>query len=393
MLLITRELNEKKYSIPKNVPPTTASKYFEVITRGYAKYLDAIAMCGNFCMVDQFRKLFEVLNKEKEYKDSSIRKYTTTIIRRLEELDFIGTDYLSKYKYIYLRQPAFAFHEGDYINSRRLNMKNEMKTDKFLTSLIKIEFLIDSGTSYSHENLNKQLLDITKMVLDIILESGNKYKFDTTTIRRIIEVGEYDKIKNIIINTRENNTRLGILRFIWGEIGREYKKLGMQGQTISNTPYHLKLNLLDDGSITLHYAPIIIIFDTSRDLEYYSLQSNKYFHTMFNLKGNTTHKIRDNFKNSRTFEYPHFNRVGYTVKVIGFDNALLEKKINILNLPYYSNNEYSPLIAPCESVFVDINNYLKYSSNNYSKDDYFVDINKTIDDMAVNKVNSKDILI
>ncbi|MCQ4924826.1 hypothetical protein NE686_17120 [Tissierella carlieri] len=389
--MIIEYLSKKEYSIPKNIPITTKSKYAEVIEKRYAKYLDVIAMCGAFCMIDQFSRLIEAFNKDKEYTRNSVNRYSTVITKRLEELGFIGSGYLSKYKYIYLRQPAFALYEGDYLNHRRLNIKNDLKTDKFLNSIIKVEYLIDYDDYFHYKTLNKQLLDITSEVLKLITSSGNNYRFDTTTIKRIIELGEYDKIKKIINNTRENNTRLGIVRFIWGELGREYKKLGMQGQTISNEPFYLKLNLLEDGSITLHYVPIIIIFDTARDLEYYSSQSNKFFHSMFNLKGNTTHTIKETFINTKELGYSHFNRVGYTVRVIGSDKEFLEKKIGILNKPYHGNNEYSPLVDPCSYIPVDVNKYLKYSSKNYNKDDIFRSINGRIQELSVNKIDVNDI--
>lgn len=380
--MILDNLNLKDYKIPINIPNTTRHRYMEVINKDYGKYLEAIALSGGFCMYKQFGKLLNAFNYYKDLSDGTIEVYTTSILKDIEDLGFIGSDYLNRNKYIYLRHPAFALVEGDYKTSKRLVLKNELKINRFITNIIKMEYLINYNNYFSSGTLDKQLLWVTEKVLDFIKKSGNLYKYDTTTIRRIIELGNYKDIKYIIDNTRENTTKLGVVRFIWSELGREFWKLGLQGQTIEETPFYFKLNMLNDGKITLHYAPNIILFDSSRDLQYYNTQSNKYFNMFFNMKSNATQRLKSEYINKNSFGYEHFNRVGYTVKVIGSIDAKLQDKIDILNRTYYradDTNEHSPLISPCTYVEVDIDDYFLYARNPSRNNNSFANANRRIE--------------
>lgn len=392
MIVVINTLCKKEYKMPINIPLNSKHRYVEALIKGYPKYIEAIGLCGNFCMFSQFEQLFKLFNLSNNYTESTINKYTPLLINDLERLGLIGTEYLNKYKYIYLRQPSFALITGDYKNNKRINKSAEMKTGKFLTSLFKIEYLINYDDVFLYKAFNDHLISISKHILELIIKTGNKYKFDTTTIRRIIEVGTYEGVKDIIFNTREKNTRLGIFRFIWGDIGKMFFKFGMQGHNIDNKPLHFKANIQDDGNFTIHYAPTIIIFDKLSGLDYYKTQSNKFFHDFFELQSNKTHKISEVYRNTGTFGYEHFNRIGYTIKIIGSNEDNLQSNINVLNIPYYENNEYTPLVAPCSSIVVDTDKYFKYANKEFlDKNSGFSDVSTNIDNIIniKKKNNSK----
>lgn len=60
-------LINKKYEVPLNIPLKYEHKYIEVISNGWAKYIEAITVCGNCCMLRQFTELINVMNKDKQY--------------------------------------------------------------------------------------------------------------------------------------------------------------------------------------------------------------------------------------------------------------------------------------------------------------------------------------
>jgi len=372
-------LKDKSYNIPVNAPLSSEHRYLDVINKGYSKYLDSIYQCGNLCMLSQFVDIVKNFEADRGFSENYYYKFSINIIKDLEKLGFISTHYLNRHKYIYLKQPTFALISGNYKVSRRANKRNDLKTEKFFSTIIRMEYLLKYGETFSHEYLDSQLLQITKAALNLIIDSGNTYKHDITTIKRIIELGTYKRIGTIVNNTRENNTRLGIIRFIWKELGKEFWKIGLQGQFISKKPYHFKLNLLPDGRITLHYAPMIMIIDSFYDTDFYKGQSNKFFHMFFNMNGNVTQSIKQEYLLNKDFSYPHFNRVGYTIKVIGSNERQLKEKINILNMPFDGDNQHSPLIAPCDYVCIDIEDYFKYSSNVSSDNKDFETANDNID--------------
>lgn len=360
--LIIKDLNNKKYNIPKNVPKSTKFKYIHIIQRDYSKYLEAISISGGMCMFMQFRKLVNAFYGNNSLADGTIRVYASSIINELEDLGFIGTEYLNKNKYIYLKHTAYALVEGDYKTNKRLRLKTELKIDRFTINITKMEYLIKYRESLSSAIIEEQLTLITKNILDLIIKSGNQYGFDINTIKEIIEMGTYCKVKKILDDSIEANIKLGVIRFLWSELAKELWKLSLQGQTIEATPFHLKLNLLKDGRITIHYAPTIIIFDTSKDLQFYANQSNNYFNIFYRMPGNATQVLKSEYIKNKDFGYPHFNRIGYTIKIIGSFEGKLQSKVDVLNIPYYredDTNEHTPLVYPCTFRQVEVANYFK----------------------------------
>lgn len=358
--MIIDTLSNKEYKMPSNVSIRNEYKYLKAITEGYAKYLEAISLCGGVCMLEQFAELINAFNKDADYSKKTLSIYASRIARDLEELGFVGLDFLNRYKYIYLRNPAFAIIEGDVENSKRFDKRRELRTNRFISSLMKLQYLIEFDDYFYYENMNSQLVEITKKAYKLILDNGNTYGYDVDTIEHIIELSSYEKVMPVLNGTIEPRTKLGVVRMLWGELGKEYWKLGRQSQTISRSPLYMELFLQDDGSVTIHYVPRIVVFDTYQGTRYYQAQSNKFFYMFFDLSQNNTQDMKKSYLESGTLLFNHFNRIGYSVILVGSDEVQLRNKSMIMNEHYYKDNDRSPLVMPCEYIVLDVNKYFKY---------------------------------
>lgn len=373
------KLKNKVYTIPLNIPTSSVSKYKEVIKFDYSKIIEAIALCGDIAMFNQFFELVRLLNSEKGCTDNGYKKAARTTISRLEGLGFIGTNYLNRHKYLYLKQPAYAVAEGDYLTHRRANLKQKLKTDKFIQSITKLQNFIENDFVYTYSNLFNQLMHITNLIYEKIKSVDNIYGYNLEGIEFIINQYKFVDIFEFIDASTENTCKLGILRILWGELGREYLKISKIGQTISDTPEYLQVNVLDNGMITLHYVPNIVIYDSLRGLDFYLKQNTKYFKMFFNLSSNNTMNLKKNYINNNNLGPLHYNRIGYTVTLIGSDMYQLLAKKDILNKPFIKSDEYSPLVKQCNYVPIDISNYLHSSSSKSKNNEVFIRSNEVLD--------------
>lgn len=231
------------------------------------------------------------------------------------------------------------------------------------------------------------MLGITIKALNIIKINKNSYNYDLETIEKIVELKSYEKITLYLNNKPEYKHKLGILRTIWTEVGKEFWKLSRQGYSISDTPVYLNLFISDNGEITLHYVPEIIIFDTSRDLEYYRNLSNNLFHLFVNIDKNSTLNLQKSYIETEELGYNHFNRIGYSCLVIGTNEEQLKAKIEILNNQYDGNNEYHPLVKPCSYIKLDTNNYFKQASIRAKKIKHYKKVEAKIDEILNEKMS------
>lgn len=346
-------------------------------------------------MLNQFAQLIDKMNKDKKYSENTLNVYTTNITNRLEELGFIGKGLLNNFKYIYTKRPAFAFQEGNYINNRKINKKTDFRTDKFLNTLIRLDYLIHYDSYYPYSNISHQLLEITKEAYSLIKNNNNKNGYDLKTIEKIIELETYEKISLYLSKYPEYKNKLGIIRTLWAEIGKEFWKLSRQGHSISDKPLYLKIFILDDGEIVLHYVPEIVIFDTARNLEYYKKQSNNFFHLFLDITNNKTQHLQKNFIDTKELGYDHFNRIGYTCLLIGTNETQLKIKAGILNKHYNQENDYHPLVSPCRYICLDTDKYLKQGSTTSIKNKSFIETEKKIEETlkslnAIESVNKEE---
>lgn len=355
---IVKKLNEKKYNIPKNIAKSTLKRYETVIKKGYGKYLELISKCGPLCMQSQFTELIKIFNEERPVKDSTLKIYTSNILKELEELGFIEREYLNNNKYIYLKYPTYALVVGDYKNSYRVDRKEDLKTDKFINSILKIEYFIKFRKILPYSNMHDQLLKITHDVYKLIIETGNKYNYDIEIMEKILSLKKYKDIVDYLNTINFIKTDIGIIRHIWQYLGKEYWKIGRYNSTISSNPFYFKINLLDDGRYTLHYIPEIIIFDTNKSLKYYSMKNNSLFHMFFHMPENDTRNMKRNYINEGVLGNEYNNIMGYVLTLIGTEEEKLIKKVEVINEIYESNNSYSPMIKKARYINLDIEKYI-----------------------------------
>lgn len=362
---IIEDLNEKKYDTPKGITSEySLKKYRSVIESDWAKYLDVLFRCGPFAMNQQFIELMKLFNPKKNNSENHWAVETTSIIKELEELKFVSTGYLNNYKYIYLKHPSYSLIIGNTKHKYRPNEKKDFNNETFIDSILRVEYFLKYKTALSYSNMHEQLYKITEMIYDLIIKKNNLYNYDIATIENILLIGKnkntnlYQNIINYINNTAETQSRLGIIRILWEHLGREYWKVGRLRNTISEKPYYLQLNHLENGEITLHYIPEIIIFDTNKSYDYYQNRNNIFFHMFFKIPGNNTRDIAENYNRKKVLGNKHENILGYKIKIIGFDEKILKKKADIIN-ESYGKKEYSPMLEKCDYVFLNIDKYLK----------------------------------
>lgn len=361
---IFKELKNKNYRVPEGISQNHSYKrYKTIIENGWGKYLDALTRCGPFSMRQQFEKLVKILESKKNLSDDSVNVLTTLILRELEDLKFISTDYLNNQKYIYLRKPTYTLIAGEHNHSYKVNFKKDFNNNTFMNSILKVEYLLNYNEIIDYSNMHNQLYMITKKFYNFIIQEGNSYNYNLSVIERILSICETNKTqiyRNVIkfINTTsESQAKLGIIRTLWTYLGKEYWKIGRQKETISKKPYYLQLNLLKNGEITIHYIVEIIMFDTNKSLDYYQSRNNTFFYMFFNMPDNHVKGIVKNYKNNHVLGNEYNNIFAYKVKIVGFDKETLIKKTDIINEPY-KINEYSPMAEKCEYIFLDMGNSL-----------------------------------
>lgn len=362
---IIDELNKKQYNIPEGISSEYGlKKYREVIKNDYAKYLDVLFRCGPFAMNQQLIEIVKMLDNDKNITDNHRAVEVALMVKNLEKLGFISTGFLNNYKYIYLKHPTYTLIVGSNEHKYRTNFKKDFNNETFVDSIMRVEYFLEYGETLDYSNMHNQLYEMTKMIYTLIIKNNNLYEYNIPAIENILMLGEnknsnlYRDIINYLNNTNEKEVKLGTIRVLWEDLGREYWKIGRLRNTISNKPYYLQLNHLDNGEITIHYVPEIIIFDTNKNYDYYKNRNNAFFYMFFNLPNNNTKNIANIYNEKGILGNKHSNILGYKVKIIGSNENALIKNSNVINKPY-NQNEYSPMVSKCDYVVLDINKYFE----------------------------------
>lgn len=386
------ELNKKKYNIPEGISSKYGiKKYIEVIQNDYAKYLDVLFRCGPFVMNQQFIEIVQMFDNNKNITDNHRAVEVALIIKKLEKLGFISTGFLNNYKYIYLKYPTYTLIVGNNEHKYRINFKKDFNNETFTDSIMRVEYFLKYGETIDYSNMHNQLYEITKMIYNLIIKNKNLYEYNIPAIENILTLGKntntnlYKNIINYLNNTNEKQVKLGIIRILWEDLGKEYWKIGRLRNTISNKPYYLQLNHLENGEITIHYVPEIIIFDTNKNYDYYKSRNNAFFYMFFDLPNNNTKNIANIYKEKGIFGSKHSNILGYKVKIIGSNEDALIKKTNIVDEPY-NKNEYSPMASKCEYVFLDINKYFEKEKRENTR--LFNEYEKKIEQTIIKEINN-----
>lgn len=338
--------------IPKNSPKSLQHKYIYIFNKNYDILLEQIYSVSLYSTFSQFQALYKKMNKS--LSDNYIKKKSSQILKELKELKFIEVDYINNNKYFYLKKAAIAIFTNDYNKVPRINHKKNMQNNRFLISLIKLEYFILSDINISLSNLNYHLRSITKKIHYAVTKYQLSYNI--SDIEYILNEFDIKKIQKKLEGYSSDN----ILRLIWFDLYNIYYKLSLQHQTVFLNPKYFNLYIVDK-TLRIHYVPNIIIFDF-HDVKYYQNKINSLFHDFFNINTNVTSDIQSNYKSSKTLGLKQNNRIGYSMTIIGYDKASLMDKIHFINTSLNNKNSHSPLVDNVNFIHVDISKYLSHSS-------------------------------
>ncbi|MBN1040435.1 hypothetical protein DVW12_17310 [Clostridium botulinum] len=337
--------------LPLNIPVKTIYKYTYVIEKNYDILIKEICNVSYFSTFKQFYALYHKLypSLSKNY----VIKKSNKIIHELSELGFIKIDNINRNKYFYFKKPALALFSGDYNKVPHFVYSQYIKNDKFVISLMKLEYYIKNNSIINNSNIRYHLLILTKKIYLATLK--NNLDYNIKDLEFIINELNYENIKRRVITYPSDN----LIKIIWIDLYNIYKKLSMQNQTISIHPIHCKLYIIKK-TLRLHYAPNILIFDV-HDIKYYEKKLNNLFHEFFNINTNVTKDLQSNYKKNSELGLKQNNHIGYSLSLIGYDLEALEKKIFYINRSIYKN-PHTPLIKDVDYIYIDIAKYLSHSS-------------------------------
>jgi hypothetical protein len=379
----------KKYEVPAELPTKSTYKYFEIISEGYAKYLDIIYLSGGFIMYKQITKLIAIMDGKNRTQETN-EKYTYLMLKRLEQLKFIGSEYINTNKFIYLRKPALILLTNNINTTQRINLNKDLKNDKFKTSILKVEYLIENNELIHHRTMFNQLIAITQTMLNKIMNSGNKYNYNIDVINELIKQNSYDDAFRLLELHEEYKYKLEVVREFWLHIGKLFSKLILQRQTVTSYPNYGKCYVNADGRVILHYVPTIIIFDVSHDERYYREKCIKLFYDFTQMNLNNLRDIQKEYISStgRSLGFIGENHIGYKLLLIGDDMKVLNVKKHVIDQNINSSNT-SPLMGYADVIEVNTKHYFEHSSrkNNSVSNKQDKKINEKI---QINKVVSSE---
>lgn len=338
-------------NLPINIPPKTTYKYIYVLEKEYDAILKIIYDIGYFSTFRQFYSLYQKIYPS--LSESYVIKKCNKIIQELSELGFIEINNINRNKYFYFKKPSLALFTGDYTKVPHFIHSQCMKNDKFLISLMKLEYYITNDSIINNTNLEYHLYALTKKIYTATLKYNLSY--NKKDLEFIMSKPNYTDIKEKVMSYPADS----LLRIIWIDLYNIYKKLLLQNQTVSLTQIYCKLYIVGN-SLRLHYAPNILIFDV-HDAKYYEKRLNNLFHQFFNINTNITKDIQINYKENSELGLKHNNHIGYSLTLIGYDlDALVKKTIHINK--FINNNPHTPIIKDADYIYIDIAKYITHSS-------------------------------
>lgn len=381
---------QKEYFVPENTPSNKVCGFVEVINKGWGKYLDFIYMCGGAIMHKQFCKILMAFN-DTNSSENSVRVLASRMLKRLEELGFVKSMYVNRQKAILLRYSALSFVCGTYNHSKRINYKADLKNDRFIISLLTSEYALKYGEIVHFNNMFNQLLQITNMIKKKITETDNSYGYSLDLIDEILASNDFTYVLDLINEKPEYKDKLGILRGLWGDLGKEYRKMIKQRQSVSSKPYLLNIYSDLNGEIFLHYVPRIFIFDINNGVDFYKRTVLRLFNSFYGIKGNYLRNLQNEYLKSdrQRFGYEGYNHIGYVVSLIAYEKGSLKDKADVFNKEI-GGSINSPMVDYVSIENVDISDYISGGNidNEYSKK-YDDKIDSLLDDklsiLSVNK--------
>lgn len=384
----------KNYELPSDLPPRTSHKYMEVINEGFAKYLEVAFLSGGFVMYKQVIKLMGLFEGKGRTEDTN-EKYAYTMVKRLEELGFIKSDYINRNKVFYLRKPALVLVTNNANTTHRVNIAKDLKNDKFKIAILKVEYFIEFNELLHHQTMFEQLKLITKDIYSKVQQTGNIYNYDLDSIQKILLMDSYEDILKYLQSHEEHIHRLEVVRQLWEHIGKLYQKLILQRQTVTSLPAYGKCYIKEDGRAVLHYIPNIVIFDVSHDSRYYKERCVKLFYEFTQMSLNVLRGVQSEFIKSKgkSVGFMGDTHIGYRLMLIGDDKEVLEGKKKVID-ENINSSVISPLMDYTTTIELNIAQYLLHASRKMGElsEKQNMRINKILLDKAkpVERGNSSD---
>lgn len=367
-----KDIKETEYKMPINIKQST-SKYKYIISSDYGKYIEVLVACGGACMQNQFVEIVKIFNSIDRLSHPGYIKRANKILSTLEDYGFIEIGSFNKYNYIMAKQPSIILIEGDGKTNKRVKCNSLFDSNRFIYCVSRIQYFIERGIIYEYNEIFNQLMLITKMTYDAITSTRNIYGYSINSIERIMNLKSLKDIVAMLEEKPENEFRLGVIRTIWDELAKCFISFNRKGILPSDTPLHLAVHIQDDGFISLHYVPELIIFDAFKSIDYYN-NINSFISSSFSsISTNNTLGIKNEFMESGKLGTTHFNRIGYSIKVILPNNDNIKNKEEVLNIPYYSKGMYAPLVKQCDVIIVEIGKYFNNATISSSNIELYKD--------------------
>ncbi|WP_315069213.1 hypothetical protein [uncultured Clostridium sp.] len=355
-------------NIPINIPKNMAYKYVYILEKSYDEVLKMIYDVGIYAAHRQFYALYKKLHPS--LSDNYIKKKCTQIIKELEEHGFISVNNINKNKYLYLNKPAIALFTGDYKKTKVINHEQDLKNDKFLISLMKLEYYINNDFIINNSNLMHHLYSLTKRIHGAKLQFSN-LDYSINDLEYIINQKDYNKILEKVNEYPSDN----LLKIIWIDIYKVFRKLLLQNQTVALTPTYFKLFKIGN-KLSIHYVPDILIWDL-HDNKYYERKINNLFDDFIGITNNNIKDIHLNFSKSSILGNKQNNHIGYSLTLIGYNEDVLIRKVNHIN-KYIVGNPHTPIVKGAEYIYIDIAKYIDHASqynSSIANADNYVDTN------------------
>lgn len=361
--------------VPSTLPVSKRTDYIICIEKNYDKICRLLNSLGNVCMYSQFKQLYKSLNPA--ISDSYLDKKVIQVTNEMKKLKLIEIDYINKYKYIYLKKFAFIFVTGDYTKYKKNNMSIILKEKNFKISIMKVEYYLRYNQLIKLSNMDEQLLYITQLLFNA-KRKDNSLPYNLNILTKILK----DKGIHNCYEEVYNLSQTDLVRILWIDLNNIYSSLRKQNQTISEIPIYLKL-FKHESSLTLHYAPTIIIFDVFNK-NYYAKKINDLFSKYFNILSNYTRDMRSSYVKNGNLGWEGYNHFGYSIKLIGYNKLELEEKKKFID-KYVNDNPNGIMLDSSEIEYIDISKYFLHSSQ---KNDVFDKIDDTFDKLLLEKTKN-----
>lgn len=358
------------YDIPLNIPAKSTYKYIFIYENEYDILLAPIYESGYYCTIIQFQKLYKM--NYPHLSDEYIKKKCRIILNKLQEYNFIEIKSINKHKYFYLKMAGRTIFTKNYLSTPKVNYKNDIRNDKFLISIMRLQYYLLNKRFLTNKNMINQLYTITENIYNTVKKYELTY-YNISDIELILKTSSYKEIKQIINDYEYDN----ILRIIWIDIYNVFKKLQLRNNTINSVPEYLKIFIVGD-KIKLHYAPNIYIYDL-HNINYYEKKLNALFHNFFDITSNDTKDLQKNYAMNDVLGNNYKNHIGYSLTLIGYNDLSLKNKCALLNKNININiNPHNPLIKNIDYIYIDISQYLTHASlknNSLANADLYIESN------------------